>query len=157
MCTGTPHCGSGVQARDELLIPTTPSILTLPSLPLPPASPPRSSAVCRSLRLRRDAQRKRQRHQSALCFFRWSENSHRQRRAALAVNQDRQCQEWAGAGCLHCSGQTRSIIQETESRRRMLFKQGSDWANSFPFCVSSQNRNHRGVSVNREKCWSSAL
>lgn len=141
MCTGTPHCGSGVQAGDELLIPTTPSILTLPSLPLPPSCiPPRSSAVCRSLRLRRDAWRKRQRHQPALCFFRWSDNSHRQRRAALAVNQDRQCQEWAGAGCLHCSGQTRSIIQE---RRRMLLKQGSDWANSFLFRVSSsQNRNH---------------
>lgn len=38
MCTGTPHCGSSVQAGDELLIPTS-SILTLPFLPLPPAPP----------------------------------------------------------------------------------------------------------------------
>lgn len=39
MCTGTPHCGSGVQAGDELLIPTS-SIRALPLLPLPPAAPP---------------------------------------------------------------------------------------------------------------------
>lgn len=38
MCTGTPHCGSGVQAGDELLIPTS-SIRALPLLPLPPAAP----------------------------------------------------------------------------------------------------------------------
>lgn len=101
MCTGTPHCGSGVQAGDELLIPTS-SIRALPLLPLPPAAPhpphppTPSSAVCRSLRLRRDAWRKRQRHQPALCFFRWSENSQRQRGAALAVNQDRQCQKQTG-------------------------------------------------------------
>lgn len=41
MCTGTPHCGSGVQAADELLIPTSSSVLMFPFSTQPsPHSPP---------------------------------------------------------------------------------------------------------------------
>ncbi|KAK5902466.1 hypothetical protein CesoFtcFv8_007714 [Champsocephalus esox] len=63
MCTGTPHCGSGVHARDELHIPTS-GILAPPLLPSLPPWPTRSSAVCRSLRLHMEEKKTK----PALCF-----------------------------------------------------------------------------------------
>ena len=115
MCTGTPHCGSGVQAGDELLIPTS-SNLAPPFSFLPPSLP--IAALLSTVLLNPGEtcgkKKKRLKHQPELCFFRWSENSCRQRRAAPAANQTDRAGKQAG-GRRSCSGQTRSIRDETQA------------------------------------------
>lgn len=127
MCTGTPHCGSGVQAGDELLIPTSsnlaPPFSFLPP-PIPPTHPSHPSLPLAALlstvllnpgETRGEKKKKKKlKHQPELCFFRWSENSCRQRRAAPAASQTDRTREQAG-GRRSCSGQTRSIIDETQA------------------------------------------
>lgn len=99
MCTGTPHCGSGVQAADELLIPTSSSVLMFPFSTQPsPHSPPLISPPLPSLpptaRLSADLSDVGRRDKGSGAARRFSTGSAEAaqpgRGAALAVNQSRQ-------------------------------------------------------------------
>lgn len=142
MCTGTPHCGSGVQAADELLIPTSSSVLMFPfstqpsphsppliSPPHPSLPPSHSSAVCGSLRRRQKRQRQRGRSPilDGVCRSRaaWTRGSvsrePKQTAAGLSLGGwEGRWEGWGsegmGGGCMSGAGQTRSIIRERGKR-----------------------------------------
>lgn len=140
MCTGTPHCGSGVQAADELLISTSSSVLMFPfstqpsppltmllSLSLSPSS--HSLAACRSLRRRRTRQRQLGSSPilDGVCRTRagWGQSLPQKKkkkksrgRRARARGSGGGGGRGEGRGWMSRAGQTRSVIRQTEATER---------------------------------------
>lgn len=152
MCTGTPHCGSGVQAADELLIPTS-SVLAFPFHPPPP--PSRSPlAAWLSADLSDSKKRCVEEETKAPACSVILEGVWRLTQAdeGSISCEPKQTVPSAGGGGLSCAGQTRSIIQETEATEEKKAVQTRIRLERlivfFPVILSSTTENLRGDSFN---------
>ena len=130
MCTGTPHCGSGVQAGDELLIPTS-SNLAPPFSFLPPSLPPSQSQLCCrqfSSTPERHVERRKKDSNTSLNYaslggLKTHAGSGGQHQLRTRQTEPGNRRGDAGAAQVR---QGRSEMRLRPQRRRMLPKQGSD-------------------------------
>lgn len=153
MCTGTPHCGSGVQAADELLIPTS-SVLAFPFHPPPPPSRSPLAAQLSADLSDREKRCVEEETKAPACSV-ILEGVWRLTQAdegSISCEPKQTVPSAGGGGSLSCAGQTRSIIQETEATEEKKAVQTRIRLERlivfFPVILSSTTENLRGDSFN---------